>query len=228
MSLDVAESYQQTSDPWDETDVYVPYRAIAKSAVVSMALGVLSLLAFLDPYLAIVPALGIMLGLIAKRQIKARPTELTGTSLANVGIVLSALLMASGLGLQTFIYYTEVPEGYQRISYEPLQPPRNNPNLIPPPSAVALNGKKVFIKGYVYPTRQLDGIKQFVLCRDNGDCCFGGEPKLTDKILVKLKDPLELTYSQRMFKLAGEFHVVPSDSGIVGEVLYQLEADYLQ
>lgn len=228
MSLDLAETYQQTSDDWNDDQVYVPYRAIPKSAVASLAIGVLSLMAFLDPYLAIVPVLGILFGLIAKRQIKTRPTEFTGAGLAKAGIGLSAFFLVSGVGLQAYIYHTEVPEGYERISYEPLQPPRNNPNLVPPPSAVALDGKRVFIKGYVYPTRQMDGIKEFVLCRDNGDCCFGGEPKLTDKILVKLKDPLELTYSQRMFKLAGDFKVLPADSGVVGEVLYQLEADYLK
>lgn len=228
MSLDLAETYQQTSDDWNEDNVYVPYRAIPKSAVASLAIGVLSLMAFLDPYLAVVPFLGILFGLIAKRQIKNRPTEFTGGGLATAGIFLSAFFLVSGVGLQAYIYHTEVPEGYERISYEPLQPPRDQPNLVPPPTAVALNGKKVFIKGYVYPTRQMEGIKEFVLCRDNGDCCFGGQPKLTDKILVKLKEPLELTYSQRMFKLAGEFQVLPADSGVVGEVLYQLEADYLK
>ena len=51
-----------------------------------------------------------------------------------------------------------------------------------------LDGKKVFIKGYMYPSSQMTGIREFVLCRDNGTCCFGGQPRLTDMIRVKLKD----------------------------------------
>ena len=32
------------------------------------------------------------------------------------------------------------------------------------------------------------GITQFLLVRDQGTCCFGGNPKVTDRILVQLSD----------------------------------------
>ncbi len=79
-----------------------------------------------------------------------------------------------------------------------------------PSSAMALEGKKVFIKGYVYPGREMEGIKTFLLVRDQGDCCFGGNPKITDRIQVTLVDPLRLTYKPRLHKLAGVFHVRPT------------------
>jgi hypothetical protein len=68
-----------------------------------------------------------------------------------------------------------------------------------------------------------------VLCRDNGTCCFGGKPKLTDMIEVTLKYPLKLDYSPRLHKFAGVFHVqTVQSSDVSSSVLYQLEADYLQ
>ncbi len=96
-----------------------------------------------------------------------------------------------------------------------------------PPSAKELDGKKVYIKGYMYPTDQTTQIKEFVLCRDNGTCCFGGQPKLTDMIQVKLKEPLALDYHTGLRYIAGNFKVEQSQApGTLGTVLYHLEADY--
>ncbi len=227
MSVDTAPSYTEEFAS-DLAEYEISYRAISKWAVVSLTLGLLSIVAFLDPFMAIVPVIGILMGWNGLRQIARHPDLYTGRPLAFAGMMLSLAMLAAGVSWQLYDYHTEVPEGYTRISYDPLQPPPHYPEDVAPESAMALEGERVFIKGYVYPTRQMKNIKEFVLCRDNGDCCFGGTPKLTDKILVKLKDPLELTYSQRQFKLAGTFRVLPADSGDVGEVLYQLDADYLK
>ena len=92
-----------------------------------------------------------------------------------------------------------------------------------------LEGKRIFIKGYIYPGREMEGIKTFLLVRDQGDCCFGGNPKITDRIQVTLVDPLRLTFRSRLHKLAGVFHVRPTTAvGAGGGVYYQLEADHLQ
>ena len=87
-----------------------------------------------------------------------------------------------------FVYATEVPEGYQRIGYGQLQPDPNHPDEPIPPAAKELDGQKVFIKGYVYPTISQHGIREFLLVRDEGSCCFGGNPKITDRIQVTLRD----------------------------------------
>jgi hypothetical protein len=100
-----------------------------------------------------------------------------------------------------------------------------------PPSALELEGKHVFIKGYLYPGREKDGIKQFLLVRDQGDCCFGGNPKITDRIQVTLAGPLRVSYQTRLFKVGGKFHVAPMDQatgGAKGGVFYHLDADYVQ
>ena len=82
-----------------------------------------------------------------------------------------------------------------------MQPDADTPNQIVPPSAQELNGKKVFIKGYVYQPSgrggQMSGLKEFVLVRDKGQCCFGGNPKLTDMILVKLQGSLTAEFNMQ-------------------------------
>ena len=74
-----------------------------------------------------------------------------------------------------------------------------------------------------------EGIKTFLLVRDQGDCCFGGNPKITDRIQVTLVDPLRLTFHKGRHNLAGVFQVKPARSPDgIGGIYYQLEADYLR
>jgi hypothetical protein len=127
-------------------------------------------------------------------------------------------------------YATEVPEGYARISFYDLNPADSRAPAFPPPDAVALDGKKVFIKGYVYPDGQSTNIKRFVLIPDLGTCCFGGQPKLTDMVLVTLHDPHRTVYNQRKRKLTGTLRVDTSLKPVAGVngVFYQLEAESIQ
>jgi hypothetical protein len=223
MAIGVAE--EQTSDTYD----YVQYKALCTSAVAALLVGVLSLLAFLHPWLVALPVVGVLLGIVARRTIRKRSDELTGTSLATIGLILSVIFGVAGPSYQGYVYATEVPDWATRISYAELQPDPDVTGQLIPPSAIALNGKKIFIKGFVYPGKQTDGIQRFVLCRDQGDCCFGGDPKITDRIDVVLANPLRLTYSPRMFKVAGTFRIEPAqDPEGLGAVYYHLDADYLQ
>ncbi len=201
-------------------------RVMSLRAVVSFILGLLSVLCFFSTTMAVLPLGGIVLGVLAWRQIRRSP-ELLGLPFAGLGVILSVVFWAGGWSYLSWVYLTEVPEGYMRISYAQLQPDPLHPDQLPPQSALALDGKKVFIKGYVYPTSRT---KEFILCRDNGDCCFGGQPKLTDMIYVKLKDPLRLEQpiSPRLRKLAGTFRVQVAQHEDRGLVIYHLEADHFE
>lgn len=209
---------------------YTPYRALSRSAVASLILGLFSLLAFIAPPLLIFAFFGLLLGINAVLGIRRYPEELSGRSLAWAGSLVSAVALFGGGGLHTYVYATEVPEGYQRVSFAELQPLKEQPQEPVPPTALALDGKKVFVKGYVYPDGQQYNIKRFVLVPDMGTCCFGGQPKLTDMIEVTLKDPHRTEYSRRKRKLAGTLKVdralKPVDG--LGGVYYQLEAEYVQ
>jgi hypothetical protein len=210
---------------------YEQYRALSTSAVASLIVGLLSSLAILDWPLVAIPLVGIPLAAFALVKIRRHSDELTGRGLARTGLALSLFFAVVGPARLTYEYVTEVPEGYARVSYAELQPDEAQSGQQVPPSALALEGKKIFIKGYVYPGREKDGIRRFLLVRDQGECCFGGNPKITDRILVTLEDPLRLTYSSRIHKLAGTFHVEVKNSAIDdarGGVFYHLKADHLE
>ena len=52
----------------------------------------------------------------------------------------------------------------------------------------ALDGQQIRIRGFILPTPQKRGIKQFVLVRDNQECCFGPGAALFDCILVEMQE----------------------------------------
>jgi hypothetical protein len=219
----------QPSKRLDELTVAEPYRAISTLAIISFLLGSVSILALLAWPLAVLPAAGWCAGLIAWRQIEARSTELTGRGFALAGMGLSMLFLVSGIARLSYIYVTELPEGYERISFDQLQPDARQPDELVPAAAQSLDGKRVFIKGYVYPTRFLNRIKTFVLVPDKGTCCFGGNPRLTDMIEVNLQGPLELKYTTDLRKVAGTFRVSAKKASLGFEgVVYHLDADHLE
>ena len=127
------------------------YRALNSAAVLSLVLGVLSALAMLDWWLAVLPAAGSLLGIHARRKIARHPEEFTGKGLATAGLLLSVVFFIAGWSRLGYVHATEVPDGHLRISYEELQPDEKVLGQQIPPSAMELNGKRVFIKGYVFP-----------------------------------------------------------------------------
>ena len=216
----------QMNELTDADATYESYRALCAAAVTSLLFGLLSALCLLSVVLCVIPVLGIFLGVYALIQIRHRPQELTGQKIAWAGISLSGLFLATGLAVAIYVYMTEVPDGYDRIYYTQLQPEEGQIGQKVPPLANELDGKKVFIKGYVFPGQQRRGIKTFLLVRDKGDCCFGGNPKITDRIQVTLSDPERLTFSSRLHKIAGTFRLEEKPSQAVdagGQVFYYLD-----
>ena len=206
------------------------YRALSKSAVASLGLGVLSFGALMAPFLLVLPFVGVFVGWRALSQLRRYPAELSGRPAALAGLALSGLLLIGGGGLHAVVYATEVPEGFQRISFRDLQPVSAAPHLPVSPKALDLDGEKVFIKGYLYPDGQQDNIKRFILIPDLGTCCFGGQPKLTDMVEVTLRDPLRTFFAMRKRSLAGTLIVdtrLKPVSGL-GGVYYRLDAEYLR
>ena len=97
------------------------------------------------------------------------------------------------------------------------------PDLLPK-RVTALEATRIRIRGYILPSFQQTGLTQFLLVRDQGDCCFGGNPKITDRVLVNLKDPKGISFTSRQRKIAGRFVVRPTGTAVLdGGVLYHLE-----
>jgi hypothetical protein len=226
MSIDLHQDRQSDADrPIDTEDENAyQYRALSSGAVVAFLFGLLSLLAMADTWLVAVPIAGLVWSVVALRQIRARPDELTGRGMAWAGLILSAVMIPTG---PVSVYYREmsyVPVGYAPISYDLLQPDPKVIGEVVPDSAVALNTEKVYIRGYVFAGSETAGIQKFVLCRDAGTCCFGGNPKLTDRIVVSLANPSGMIYTKQPVRVAGTFRLSPPQTvGTVGLALYHLD-----
>jgi hypothetical protein len=212
---------------YDEYDE--PYRAVSSAAVVSLVFGIASILAFLDWLLLFLPSVGLVAGLMASRKIRSEPEEFSGRGLARAGMSLSLLALVAAPAWLWYSVLTEAPKGYLRISYAELQPDRSAAPTEIPRSATELEGKRVFIKGFMYPGPERSGIRRFILCRDNGTCCFGGvTPKPSDMVDVRLAGELKAEYATRVTRVGGIFHVDPASSGSGMDARYHLEADYIR
>ncbi|MFM1996940.1 MAG: hypothetical protein RLZZ111_1327 [Planctomycetota bacterium] len=213
--------------PLDRGDGDAAYRAIPGTAIAAAVLALLSPLAFFGWLLLAVPAVGLVLGVAAFSAIAKRPQELLGKPLALAATVVSAAMLVGGIVVLARTYAAELPPGYERIHYGILQPLPGDPPHVIPDTARAVDGRNVLLKGYMYPGKQQHGITQFLLVRDQGDCCFGGNPKITDRVLVQLRDPQHpqgIDFSPRLTKIAGRFVIRPTASpGLDGGVVYHLE-----
>ncbi len=218
------------SVPLEPTSATAPpavrYRALCPPAVASVVVGALSILSGFHWSLALVPLVGIGLGWHAVKRIRQVPDEWTGLGLARLGIGLSLGLWIVGYGWLLFARVSEVPYGYERVSYEMLQPDPNAPAEPIPQSALDMQDKRVFIKGYMKPVRRQTGIKEFTLCPSNGECPFcTPNPKRTEMIRVMLQGDLETVYTTHLIGVGGRFQV---DASSPTGIPYSLETDYLR
>jgi len=245
----VAEYDAQGDDEaeFEESDAYDQYRSLSVAAVTALIFGALSALMLpvfiIAGVLLIVPLMGTLLGVFAVWTVVSRPEEFTGKRLAVAGLGLSAAMLVTGGVLNYQLNKIEVPAEYvgKEVYFWELQPEEDidfqyllrmrgrNAELPLPERATELDGKKVFITGYVYPGERRYGLDKFVMVPDKGTCCFGGQPKLTDMIEVKLAEPLRVDYSMWRRGVGGTLRVhkrLQSRDQLTG-VIYQLEADYL-
>ncbi|MFO0821485.1 MAG: DUF3299 domain-containing protein [Pirellulales bacterium] len=214
-----------------DNDAEQSYKVVSKPAIMALILGLASFIALMLPAMLVLPLFGLVSGVVALRSIRLYPDELTGKMPAIIGAALSALLLIGSSTLHATVYLTEVPEGFERRSFDELQPDRQRPDLSIPPSAMEWQGKRVFIKGYVHPGVQGMGpVDKFVLVPDMGTCCFGGQPKLTDMIEVKLVNGASISYSMRKRALAGTFEIDPNIVAPDGSqgACYKLIAEYVK
>lgn len=209
----------------------VRYRAVSPMAVASLAFGALSILTLWHWVLGLIPAVGILLGCLALRQIAKTPEELTGRRLAWAGVVLSVAFAVLGYTVLAIAKASEFPPGYHELTYQDLQPDPNVPGERIPTTAYdaqfdQTRNNKVGVKGFMAPTRQQLGLKQFILCPSIPNCPFCTvNPKPTEMILIRLEGDLTARYTTHEIRLGGKLRVDEfSPTGIP----YQLDADFLR
>jgi hypothetical protein len=202
------------------------YRAVSSWAVASVVLGVLSITAALDRFFIFVPLVGVLVGWKALRQFRQFGEAQTGNTLARIGIATSVFFGLVGT-MVLYIVMNDVPYGYKEITFEDLQP---NPGEAVSPYALELqptmrDDRRVFLRGFIYPGRQTQGIKEFVLVPTLGHCsfCFR-QIRPTDFVRVRLVSDLTADYKSTEIGVGGRLRV----DQLSGQAPYALEADHIQ
>ncbi len=120
------------------------------------------------------------------------------------------------------VFTPEGPENALRVSFDDLDLLKVlNMEPVPPNAAdhfpewlKNLNGKRIILRGWMYPPARQEGIGSFLFVRDNGICCFGRAPKVYDKLGVKLRSGVTTRYIQnRPFDVIGTLSIEPEIEG---------------
>lgn len=210
----------------DEADF--PYRALSRSAITALVLFVISLLGLIPPFEPVLALafLGVVFALLAVRSIRRYPDEFSGLGMAKFSLIANLLVLTGGIGMHTYVYLTEVPPGHVRVQFYKLkfeaEPDR------PTEDAIALDGKDIFIKGYIHPSSGGGMLRQFVLVGDLGTCCFGGQPKSSEMVEVTLTGGQTVKGGMTRRKLAGKFtlnKIPPKKADFDNVVFYRLKGN---
>src|SRR3990172_2787169 len=104
----------------------IQYRAISTGAIIGLVLGVLSVFTLISAASTLeacllvtpIPVLGMFVSLRSWARIRREGDQLTGSGIALAGFALSLVFLITGVGYGAYVYATEVPDGYQRVSFE--------------------------------------------------------------------------------------------------------------
>jgi hypothetical protein len=95
-----------------------------------------------------------------------------------------------------------------------------------PTRVTSLTGTAIRIRGYILPSFQQTGLTQFVLVRDNQECCFGPGAALHDCVVVRMRPGKTADFSIRPVAVAGTFKIdelrAPDGSHLA---IYALDGD---
>lgn len=89
----------------------------------------------------------------------------------------------------------------------------------------ALDHSRIRIRGYMLFGAQNRGIKQFVLVRDNQECCFGPGAALFDCILVDMPAGKTIDYTRLPIAVEGIFNIREFEIGGRQMAIYQMDAE---
>lgn len=203
------------------------YRPVPVHAVVAVTLGVLGATSLLSLTGVAVALLGVLVGGFSLWRIRAAGGALGGSTVATIGLALSVLFFGGGTAYQTYLYRTEVPDGYQRISFTN---DISRKGFVTVEGAMDLHddvkpliGEELFLKGFIFPPDdKTTPLRSFVLVKDNGLCCFGSQPATEDMIAVVLDGEQTVRYSTGMMSVAGTLQLNPRYTP--GEPLYLMAA----
>ncbi len=214
-----------------DNDHVLRYRTVSKAALGGIIFAISGLLFLFSSLLIVLPLAGFALSMIGISSIKRLPDELSGKLAARIGLLVSGATLLIGIVMHGYTIATEVPEGYDRISYRMLNDDANT-KLPYSEKAEGLDGKKVFLKGWIRPGNRKTGLKDFILVGDFGSCCFGGSPKITDVVAISIKGDERVSYGWNLRRISGTFRLNRQSAATaekdVPRVFYQIDADIVK
>lgn len=205
--------------PIEET---VDYKQIATLGVGSLVAAIVSILGFFWTPFIVVALVGVVLGTLGLRKIARAPEEIGGFALTTTATALSVVLALSATAWRVYSFYTNAPPGYEIVEFDSMALTKDGEVA---PEIAALNGRKVYVEGYMYPTKRHAGISDFNLVRTLGHCQFcspGTNP--ADMIAVSMERGREVNYrANKIVGIGGVFYV--RDDFRPGELPYSMKAD---
>jgi hypothetical protein len=97
------------------------------------------------------------------------------------------------------------------------------------PTVKKLVNNKIRIRGYILPSFQQAGITQFVLVRDNLECCFGPGAALYDCVVVQMNEGKSTDFTTRPIAVEGVFSLDElRDADGKCLAIYHLQGDKVQ
>ena len=207
------------------------YRPVSPWGPVALVLGVSSLTGLTNSVFGLgIAAVGVIVGIAAVYRLRSAEGSFRGTQFAVAGAILSVLCLTLGSAKLAHAVQTECPEGYQRVNF---------PKEISDRQFIYVGGmrrlhrdvaplieQKVFLKGFMYQTQKSEGLTEFVFLKDNGECCFGGEPKPYDMMVVMMADNKTTPAYTGMIAVAGTLHANVRAGD--GEPVYTIDADIVE
>lgn len=205
------------------------YRPIPLLSPIGLIFGFVGLSAFLGFVGIPIAFVGTVLAVLACLKYRGNRGVYGGAWMAATALLLSVPAFVGGSSLFAYRLATEVPEGYRRISFSKDIAKKEfvfeNSRLAVHPDVRALDGEKVFVKGYMYPTGVMQGLTSFILVKDNQQCCFGGNPAVSDMIQVKMKDGVTADFVAGRVSVSGIFHTLDPQVGGELSPVYTLDGD---
>ena len=215
----VAQDLQSGSFDYRPTPVLVPIGLVLAVVSSSALLGVIGIA---------IALIGIVVSLFALLTIRRSEGMYSGYVMGTIALAVSFAFGGIGIGSQIHAFNTEVPEGYVRVSFARDISAKGfvveSGRQALHPDVVNLIDKKIFFKGFMYPQRQKKGLQQFLLLKDTGECCFGGKPKATDMILVKVENKKGTNYRTGRVAVAGTFRMTNNRTPEGLQPIYAMEA----
>ena len=231
LAQSTSESAKSTWAPSADYDEF-GYTPVSPWGPVALVLGFASLTAFTGEIFALgLAVVGVLVGIAAVVRIFSARGMVKGQGYAFAGVILSTVCVVLGGTQMARAYENECPPDHTRVNF---------PNEISKkqfvyyggtrrlhPDVAPMIGTQVYLKGYMWQTRMAEGLTEFVFLKDNGECCFGGEPQPYDMMVVKMANGLTTkAFPNTLVAVAGVLNANVNAGD--GEPVYTVDATLVE